>query len=52
MKPVLDNLAVSPFSDLKELTKAVLFMITFIVKHEAKEMYNAGIIKRTFSSLV
>ena len=27
-------------------------MITFIANREATEMYNAGIIKRTFSSLV
>ena len=49
MKPVRDNLAVSPFSDLKELisrnryetkTKAIFFVITFIPKHETTEMYN------------
>ena len=27
-------------------------MITFIAKHEATEMCNAGIIERTFSSIV
>ena len=55
MKLVRDNLAVSPFSYLKELisrntyktkTKPYFFVITFIAKHEATKVYNSGIIKR------
>ena len=61
MKPVRDNLAVSPFSYLKELisrntyktkTKPYFFVITFIAKHEATEVYNSGIIKRRPSTLM
>ena len=61
MKLVRDNLAVSPFSYLKELisrntyktkTKPYFFVITFIAKHEATEVYNSGIIKRRSSSLM
>ena len=61
MKPVRDNLAVSPFSYLKELisrntyktkTKPYFFVITFIAKHEATEVYNSGIIKRRSSPLM
>ena len=60
MKPIRDNLAVLPFSDLKELisrnryktkTKSFFFVITFITKHEATEVYNSGIIKRRSSFL-
>ena len=60
MKLARDNLAVSPFSDLKELisrnkskTKiAIFFVITFIANYKATEVHNPGIIKRSSSSLM
>ena len=53
MKPLLENLKVSPFSDLKELvtrnrckTKTKPHLCDHLPKHESGEVYNSGIIKK------
>ena len=44
MKPLLHNLSLSPFSDLKELISRSTYKTK--TKPESAEVYNSGIIKK------